>query len=90
MIVEFKTDICDPLIFPEASRRWKSFSDDLAEKGLAETVHYGEVDPQTMDMIFELLADDEDVIDNRGSSGYDTYLFKLPLSHREKINYLLQ
>ena len=90
IIEEFIVDICDPINFPEASRRWKSFQEDLAEKGLAETIHYGEVDPQTMDMIFELLANVEEVLDNRGSAGYETYLAKIPFSHREKLHYLLQ
>lgn len=90
IIEEFKVDICDPLLFPEASRRWKSFTDDLAVKGLAETVHYGEVDPQTMDMIFELLSNVEKALDNRGSDDYDSFLSKIPFGHRDKLNYILQ
>ena len=90
IIDEFKIDIYDPIYFPEASRRWKSFMDDLAEKGLSETVHYGEVDPQTMEMIFELLADVEEALDKRGAADYEVYLNKIPLNQREKLNHLLQ
>ena len=90
LISEIKMDLTDRALFPESSRRWKSFQDDLADKGLAETVHYGEVDPITMEMIFELLADVEDVIIKRGEADFDSYLAKIPLSHRDKVNYLLQ
>jgi hypothetical protein len=85
IIEEFKVDICDPLQFPEAAWRWKIFIDDLAGKGLAETVHYGEVDPHTMDLIFELLANVEEALDKRGADDYDTYLGRIPVSHREKL-----
>ena len=90
IIDEFKIDICDSINFPLSSRRWKSFTDNLAEKGLAETIHYGEVDPHTMEMIFELLANVEEALDKRGAEDYDTYLAKIPLSHREKLNLLQQ
>ena len=90
LIKEIKMDLTDPALFPDSSRRWKNFQDDLAEKGLAETVHYGEVDPITMEMIFELLADVEEVIMKRGQADYDTYLAKIPLTFRNKVNYLLQ
>ena len=43
-----------------------------------------------MEMIFELLADVEEVIMKRGQADYDTYLAKIPLTYRNKVNYLLQ
>ena len=90
IIEEFKIDISDPINFPEAGKRWKSFTEDLAGKGLAETVHYGEVDPVTMEMIFELLANVEEALEKRGEADYDTYLNKIPLEYREKLHYLQQ
>ena len=43
-----------------------------------------------MDLIFELLANVEEFLNKRRADDYDTYLAKIPLSHREKITNLFQ
>ena len=49
MIDNFKVDITDPILFPEASKKWKSFISELVVQGRAEVDHHEEVDPVTME-----------------------------------------
>ena len=77
-------------MFPLSAQRWKSYASELADEGLADTTHYGEVDPYTMEAIFTLLNDTAAALKNRGTPEYDSLLNKIPVHWRNKLNYILQ
>jgi len=54
VVEQFRIDVTDPLQFPDSAKRWKSFCAQLAAEGLADTEHYAEVNPFTMEAIFKL------------------------------------
>ena len=63
---------------------------ELAAQGLADTEHYGEVYPETMEAIFTLLQNTSESLAARGTPEYDSALNKIPVEWRSKLNYIMQ
>ena len=63
---------------------------ELAAQGLADTEHYGEVYPDTMEAIFTLLQNTSEALAARGTPEYDSALNKIPVEWRSKLNYIMQ
>ena len=87
---EFKFDITDKGLFPQSARHWKSFLEQLVKEGRSETLHHPEVDPHTMEAINNLAVCVKEALESRGSEGYEEKLSKVPLSLRNKMNYVIQ
>ena len=87
---EYKVDITDQGLFPEAGKKWKSFCDKLAKEGRAETSHHPEVDPVTMEAINNLGTAVIEALKARGTDDYESKLSKIPFELRNKLNYVLQ
>ena len=77
-------------MFPQSAQRWKSYMAELAAEGLADTEHYGEVYPDTVEAIFILLNDAAAALRARGTPRYDALLNKIRVEWRNKLNYILQ
>ena len=83
-------DITDPLVFPRSAQRWQLYVREVAAQGLADTEHYGEVYPDTMEAFFTLLQDTSQALAARGTPEYDSVLNKIPVEWRPKLNYIFQ
>ena len=83
-------DITDPILFPEASKKWKSFISELVVQGRAEVDHHEEVDPVTMEEIFNLLANVKIALEARGNDDYEEKLMRIPAKYHQQLNYILQ
>ena len=91
MIDDFKVDITDQNLFPNFSRRWKSFVDKLAEEGRADTKHKEEIPATTLEKIYELLWAVKQALENRGAEDYvETYLSKIPAMYHDQLHRILQ
>ena len=87
MIEDYKVDITDEKLFPQFTKRWKSFLDKLAEEGRADTTHKEEIPEK----IYELLWNVKEALENRGAEDYEAkYLSKIPATHHDQLNKVLQ
>ena len=77
IIEDFKIDISDSCLFPDMDKRWKAFISELVANGRNETVHHPEIDPETLQKIYELLANTMDALKSRGTSEYEAKLAKI-------------
>ena len=86
----FKVDVFDVKVFPEHKKQWMSFVHKLATEGLAETEHFEEVDPVTMEAIMELVNNVYQALAARGKPGYLSKVQKVPLRLQPKMHCVLQ
>ena len=90
MMEKFRVDITDASLFPNASRKWKSFINELVANNRSETEHHEEIDPITMVGITKLLVDVVDALEARGTESYQEKLSKIPVEWQDKLNRILQ
>ena len=91
MIEDYKVDITDEKLFPQFTKRWKSFVDKLAEEGRADTTHKEEIPATTLEKIYELLWNVKEALENRGAEDYEAkYLSKIPATYHDQLNKVLQ
>ena len=91
ILSDYRFDITDPILFPNAAKRWKSFVDKLVEEGRGETTHKEEIPAVTLEKIYELLWNVKLVIENRGEEDYvEKYLAKIPPQFHSHLHRLLQ
>ena len=87
---KYRVDIQDASIFPNASKKWKSFVNQLVVKKRSEVEHHEEIDPITMACITELIVDAMDALVARGTASYMEKLTKIPIEWHGRLNYILQ
>ena len=87
---EFKIDVFDVKMFPNHKKQWLSFVHKLATEGLAETDHFEEVDPVTMEAIMELVNNVYEALAARGQPDYLSKLQKVPLELQKDMHKVLQ
>ena len=87
---DFKIDVFDLKMFPNHKKQWLSFVHKLATEGLAETEHFEEVDPVTMEAIMELVQNVYEALAARGKPDYLRKLQKIPLELQPKMHSVLQ
>ena len=87
---QFRVDITDPILFPNSSRKWKSFINELVVNNRSETEHHEEIDPITMVGITQLIMDVVDALEARGTESYQEKLSKIPFEWQDKLNRILQ
>ena len=86
-----KFNILDPVQFPGAAKRWKSFMNKLAEEGRADTTHKEEIPSETLETIYELLWNVKEALEHRGEDDYvEKYLAKIPTEYHSELHRLLQ
>ena len=90
ILEDFKVDVFDVKLFPNHKKQWMSFVHALANEGLAETEHFEEVDPVTMEAIMELVNNVYEALAARGSTDYLSKLRKVPLKIQPKMHAWLQ
>ena len=86
----YKVDVFDEKTFPNHKKQWMSFQHKLAKEGLAETEHFAEVDPTTMEAIMELVNNVYQALKARGKPDYQSKLQKVPLDIQPKMHVWLQ
>ena len=87
---KFRVDITDASLFPNSSRKWKSFINELVVNNRSETEHHQEIDPITMVGITKLIVDVVDALEARGTERYQEKLAKIPVEWQFKLNRILQ
>ena len=87
---KYRVDIQDALIFPNASKKWKSFVNQLVVNNRSEVEHHEEIDPITMACITELIVDAMDALVARGTASYMENFTKIPIGWHGRLNYILQ
>ena len=87
---QFRVDITDPILFPNSSRKLKSFINELVVNNRSETEHHEEIDPITMVGITQLIMDVVDALEARGTERYQEKLAKIPVEWQFKLNRILQ
>lgn len=87
---ELKIDLFDVTMFPNHKKQWDSLTHKLATEGLAETEHFGEVDPVAMEKIMELVNNVYEALVSRGEADYMDKLKKVPLVLQPKMHTVLQ
>ena len=87
---DYKINIFDVKQFPNHKKQWLSFVYKLATEGLAETEHFAEVDPVTMEAIMELINDVYEALAARGQPDYMSKLQKVPLGLQKDMHVVLQ
>ena len=90
MMEKFRVDITDASLFPNSSRKWKSFINELVVNNRSETEHHEEIDPITMVGITKLIVDVVDALEARGTERYQEKLAKIPVEWQFKLNRILQ
>ena len=90
VLEKYKLDLVDPKVFPKEKKRWQSFVDALAKDGLADTKHFEEISPGTVQKLFQLFNNLEKVLKSRGKSDYNAKLQLIPAKFHHRLNYLLQ
>ena len=83
-------DLTDAGKFPNHSKKWKAYIAKLVDEGRSETEHHPEVDPNTMESIYELLINVKEALESRGQDCFDEKLSKVPLKHHNRLHYILQ
>ena len=87
---QFKIDITDKALFPEAAKNWKSFCEKLVKEGRSETEHHPEVDPVTLEIINSLGMAAKEALEARGTDEYEEKLSKIPLGLRNRLHFIIQ
>ena len=86
----YRLDITDPCLFPQAAKRWKAFVSELVAKNRSEVQHHDEIDPLTVELIYNLLGNVEAALKARGTKDYEDKLAKVPAKLHDKLNYVMQ
>ena len=87
VLIDYKFDILDNVMFPNTERRWTSFCHKLAEEGLSGTKHFEEVPAKTMEKIYDLLWSVKEALENRGDKDYvSKYLNKIPSNLHNQLH----
>ena len=90
ILENFRVDITDASLFPNSSKKWKSFMNELVANNRSETEHHQEIDPVTMVSLTQLIIDVVDALQARGTEKYQEKLSKIPFEWQDKLNRILQ
>ena len=83
-------DITDPCLFPQASKKWKAFIAELVANNRSEVDHHEEIDPVTVELIYDLLGNVKVALEARGTKEYEKKLSLIPAKLHDKLNYVMQ
>ena len=87
---QYKVDIFDTIMFPEAEKKWKAFVTTIVAAGRNKTQHHEEVHPETMMKVYVLLGKVVAVFKARGTPDYQKLLSTIPANLQGKLHVVLQ